>query len=84
LGQVVSKISPQVLSKQSPDLAKSAAQLTYERRRAEFDKSRALTNPKIRAKLLDSFAEETDSAAVHLKAAAMPKQANKVLSAVES
>jgi hypothetical protein len=38
-----------------------------------------LTNPKIRQKLLDSFAEETDSAAVHLKAAAMPKQANKVL-----
>jgi hypothetical protein len=72
-------ISSQVLSKQSPDLAKSQLDLTYERRRDEFAKISALTNPKVKQKLLETFGDETDSAAVHLKAANMPRQATKVL-----
>jgi len=72
-------LSRQVLSKQSPDLAKSQLDLTFENREKEFEKIKALTNPVIQRKLLETFAEETDSAAVHLKAANLPRQATKVL-----
>jgi hypothetical protein len=72
-------ISSQVLSKQSPDLAKTQLDMTYERRRREFEEINRLTNPQVKKKLLDSFADDTDSAAVHLKAANMPRQATKVL-----
>jgi hypothetical protein len=60
-------------------LAKTQLDVTYERRRDEFAKIMALTNPQIKRKLLETFAEETDSAAVHLKAANMPRQATKVI-----
>jgi DNA-binding CsgD family transcriptional regulator len=69
----------QMLSKQNPDLAKQQLNLTYERRRKELDEISSLTNPVVKRKLLESFADETDSAAVHLKAANLPKQATKVL-----
>lgn len=72
-------LSAQMLSKQSPDLAKAQLALTHERRLQEFEKIKSLTNPSIKRKLLESFADETDSAAVHLKAAALPNQATKVL-----
>jgi hypothetical protein len=77
-------LSRQVLSKQSPDLAKSQLNLTYERRKNEFDQIKSLTNPLIKKKLLESFADETDSAAVHLKAAELPRQATKVILPVQS
>lgn len=69
----------QMLSKQSPDLAKKQLDVTYERRRKEFDDLSALTNPVVRRKLLEGFADGTDSASVHLKAAAIPRQATKVI-----
>jgi DNA-binding CsgD family transcriptional regulator len=72
-------ISSQVLSKQSPELAKSQLDLTYERRRSELEEISRLTNPQVKRKLLESFGDETDSAAVHLKAANLPRQATKVL-----
>jgi hypothetical protein len=72
-------ISSQVLSKQKPDLAEAQLGKTYADRRAEYEKIKALTNPQVKKKLLESFADETDSASVHLKAAAMPGQAQKVL-----
>lgn len=72
-------ISAQVLSKQSPDIAEAQLGVTRDRRRDEFEKIMALTNPQVKKKLLESFADETDSAAVHLKAANMPKQATKVI-----
>lgn len=77
-------LSRQVLSKQSPDLAKSQLDLTYERRRQEFEEIKALTNPTIKEKLLKSFSDETDSSAVHLKAANLPRQATKVILPVTS
>lgn len=73
------KISSQVLSKQNPDMAKSQLDITYDRRRDELARINALTNPLIKRKLLETFGNETDAAAVHLKAANMPRQANKVL-----
>lgn len=74
----------QMLSKQSPGLAKGQLNVTYERRRKEFDEIVGLTNPVVRKKLLETFADETDSAAVHLKAASIPRQATRVLMPVNS
>lgn len=72
-------LSGQVLSKQKPELVESQLGLTHDRRRAEFEDIKGLTNPLIKRKLLETFSEETDSAAVHLKAANLPRQATKVL-----
>lgn len=67
-------ISSQMLSKQSPKLIKSQLDVTYEQRLKEFKDISALTNPTVKQKLLETFADETDSAAVHLKAAGFPRQ----------
>lgn len=77
-------LSPQMLSKQSPSLAKEQLDLTFERRKAEFDAISELTNPTVRKKLLEEFADGTDAAAVHLKAAALPRQASQVILPVSS
>jgi hypothetical protein len=77
-------LSRQVLSKQSPELAKSQLALTYEKRRDEYEKIKALTNPEIKKKLLDSFSDDTDSSSVHLKAANLPRQATRVILPVNS
>lgn len=64
-------ISTQMLSKQSPSLAKTQLNMTYEQRLDEFDKLNKLTNPTVRRTLLEKFGDETSSAAVHLDAAAI-------------
>lgn len=74
----------QVLSKQSPELAKQQLNLTYERRTRELNEINSLTNPTVRKELLLKFADETDSAAVHLAAASLPRQATKVLIPIPS
>ncbi|MET0786319.1 MAG: helix-turn-helix domain-containing protein [Paenisporosarcina sp.] len=77
-------LSSQMLSKQSPLLAKSQLDMTYERRQNDYENITNLTNPTVRKKLLLDFAGGTDSAAIHLKAAAMPGQAVKVILPVSS
>lgn len=67
------EISSQFLSKQSPALAKRQLEKTYDRRKREFDEINQLTNPTVKKKLLNDFADSADSAAVHLKAAALPR-----------
>lgn len=74
----------QMLSKQSPDLATQQLRVTYERRLREHAEIQALTNPTVKKDLLLKFADSTDSAAVHLKAASLPRQATKVLLPVSS
>lgn len=74
----------QFLSKQSPTLAKQQLAMTQERKRGELDDILALTNPAVRQKLLESYADGADSAAVHLKAAAMPRQSTHVLMPIKS
>ncbi len=74
----------QMLSKQSPDLAKQQLNVTYERRQREFNEISSLTNPTVRKELLLKFADSTDSDAVHLKAASLPRQRTKVLLPVTS
>jgi predicted transcriptional regulator len=77
-------LSSQMLSKQSPMLAKSQLDMTYEQRQNIYENINSLTNPTVRKRLLNDFADATDSAAVDLKAAAMPGQAVKVLLPVQS
>lgn len=77
-------LSSQFLSKQSPTLAKNQLNMTFERRKNEFDEIMSLTNPTIKKKLLEKFAESTDSAAVHLKAAALPRQSTHVILPINS
>jgi predicted transcriptional regulator len=77
-------LSSQVLSKQNPMLAKQQLNMTYEQRLNEFKSINELTNPAVRKKLLETFADTTDSAAVHLQAASLPKQATRVLIPVKS
>lgn len=66
-------LSSQMLSKQAPSLAKKQLGLAYDTKKEEFNEIMSLTNPTVRKKLLDSFADDCDSSAVHLKAAAMPR-----------
>jgi len=72
-------LSSQFLSKQPSSLAKQQLDLTFENRKNELDQIMKLTNPAVRKRLLDSFADDADSAAVHLKAAKLPRQASKVI-----
>ena len=64
----------QFLSKQPIQLAKKQLGLAADRRTQEFNDICALTNPTVKKKLLESFADDCDSAAVNLKAAALPRQ----------
>src|ERR1043165_4192642 len=72
-------LSSQMLSKQSPALARQQLDMTFERKTREFDDIMALTNPAVRKQLLESYADDVDSAAVHLKAAALPRHGSNVI-----
>ena len=72
-------LSSQFLSKQPMKLIEQQLKATYNERKAEFDEINSLTNPTVRRKLLMEFADECDSAAVHLKAAALPRQETRVI-----
>jgi len=78
------KLSSQMLSKQSPVLAKAQLQKRYDQKQAEYDEIMALTNPVVKRKLLESFADGADSSAVHLKAAGLPRTANHVILPINS
>lgn len=69
----------QMLSKQSPQLAKAQLDMTFEKKQNQLDSILALTNPSVKKRLLESFADEVDSSAVHLKAAALPRQRTQVI-----
>lgn len=64
----------QFLGKQSLTMAKKQLDLAKADKLAEFDEYSKLTNPTIKKHLLEKFADNCDSAAVHLKAAALPGQ----------
>lgn len=67
-------LSSQFLSKQMPALAKRQLDIRYGEYRDEFEELRSLTNPTLKRQLCEDFADTCDSAAVHLKAAALPRQ----------
>jgi len=72
-------LASQMLSKQTPELAKRQLGIDMDYRKQQFDDICKLTNPAVKQKMLQSFADECDSAAVHLKGAAMPRQAWNVI-----
>lgn len=77
-------LSSQFLSKQPAALVQQQIDITVGRKRAEFEEIQALTNPVVRKQLLMAFADSADSAAGHLAAAGLPRQATKVLLPVPS
>ena len=77
-------LSSQMLSKQQPEFAKQQLDLAKDIKRSEFNEIMQLTNPVIRERLLKSFSDDCDSSAVHLKAAAMPRQNTHVILPITS
>lgn len=77
-------LSSQMLSKQSPKLAKQQLDMMYERRKNEYDEIMALTNPVIKRKLLQAFSDKVDADAVKLHAAGMPRTAQRVILPITS
>lgn len=77
-------LSTQILSKQSPVLAKEQLAMVAERKKNELDEIMELTNPAVKRKLLEGYADDADSSAVHLKAAHLPRQASYVILPVNS
>ena len=77
-------LSSQILSKQSPELAQNQLDMSYERRRRTYDEIRSLTNPTVRKKLLEDFADGADSASVHLQAATLARSSYHVILPVQS
>ena len=77
-------LSSQVLSKQSPRLAKTQLDMTYEQKTAEFARIKELTNPVVKKKLLEQLADDADSSSAHLKAAALKDQATHVILPISS
>jgi len=68
-----------MLSKQSPKLAQAQLELTFAQKKQEFEEINALTNPAVKKKLLEAYSDGVDSSAVHLKAAALPRQSTHVI-----
>ena len=67
-------VPSQFLSKQTVTLAKKQLKIAQDNKQEEFDEYCTLNNPTVKKHLLQKFADECDSAAVHLQAAALPGQ----------
>lgn len=77
-------LSTQMLSKQPKSLAKTQLDMAYDRKQREFEEIMSLTNPVVKRRLLEGFADDADASSVHLKAAAMPRQASHVILPINS
>lgn len=74
----------QFLSKQSKAMAEKQLAIAKADKQAEFDSIMALTNPTVKKYYLHKFAEDCDSATVHLKGASLPGQKYHVILPVTS
>lgn len=83
-GEWADKLPSQFLSKQNRSLIKKQLALTADNKIAEFDEIKSYTNPTVKKALLQSFADDCDAAAVHLKAAALPRQKYQVILPINS
>jgi hypothetical protein len=77
-------LASQFLSKQKPELVKSQLDVTYAKKKDQLDEILSLNNPTVKERLLRSYADDMDSSAVHLKAAAMPRQKTHVILPINS
>ena len=78
------KVPSQFLAKQNLSLIKKQLALTKQERDDELNEINSLDNPTIKKSLLKSFADDCDSAAVHLKSAALPRQRYHVILPINS
>ena len=78
-GEWSDKLPSQFLSKQPQKLIERQLKETLNEKYAEYDEIMSLTNPTIKRSLLESFADDCDSSAVHLKATALPGQKYQVI-----
>ena len=78
-GEWSNKLPSQFLAKQNISLIKKQIGLAQASKDEEFAEIKALTNPVVKKTLLKSFADDCDSAAVHLHAAALPRQKYQVI-----
>ena len=72
-------LSSQFLSKQTPGLAKQQLKMAYDISKADLDEIASYTNPVVKAAMLEDFANRCEADAVHLSAAALPRQSNKFI-----
>lgn len=77
-------IASQMLGKQNKELIQRQLNLSYSNRVSEFDDIMTIDNPVVKKKLLESFADGCDTAAVHLKAAPFPRQTWNVILPITS
>ena len=78
-GEWADKLPSQFLGKQNKELIDKQLALTKADKYSEFEEICSLTNPTVKKNLLKSFADDCDAAAVHLKAAALPRQKYQVI-----
>ena len=78
-GEWSDHLPSQFLSKQSKTLINKQLDLAKADKQAEFDEICSLTNPTVKKVLLKSFSDDCDSAAIHLQAAALPRQKYQVI-----
>jgi hypothetical protein len=74
----------QFLSKQSMPLIRKQLNLAITDKKDELDEIISLNNPTIKKALLKSFSDDCDAAAVHLQAAALPRQKYHVILPITS
>lgn len=78
-GEWSKTLSSQFLSKQNKPLVEKQLDLTYRDKVDQYRDICAITNPTIKQKMLNDFADDCDASAVHLKAIALPGQASHVI-----
>lgn len=77
-------LASQFLAKQDPELINRQLDLTLQGKRNELEDIRKCSNVAIKQELLNTFADDCESSAVHLKAAPLPGQSTKVLLPINS
>lgn len=69
----------QFLAKQPKQLVNRQLKITIDDYKQQLSDIESLTNPTVKRKLLDDYASQCDTMAVHLKAAALPRQKFQVI-----
>lgn len=78
-GEWSDSLPSQFLSKQSMQLINRQLDLTKKEKQSELDDILSITNPTIKKEMLRNFADNCDSDAVDLQAAALPRQRYQVI-----
>lgn len=77
-------IASQMLSKQPIGLVRQQLKKSYDEKEKEYNDILSVTNPVVKRKLLQDFADDCDASAVDLKAAALPRQKAQVILPITS